>query len=518
MIEVGSTGDFADSLLVREMKDYGQMSRAELIAWIDQLKSRHARRSKTQREQAAEALAETAERLRAILDTAVEGIITIDHRGLIETVNPAAEKMFQYSAAELTGRNVSLLMPQPYRAAHDGYLANYLRTGEAHIIGVGREVTGRRQDGSLFPMDLSVSEVRLKDRVLFTGFVRDISARKEAEKALLHYAALVESSDDAIIGKTLEGYVTSWNPGAESVFGYARAEMIGKHISILIPEDRMSEEPAILEQIRRGESVDHFETVRRRKDGRIIDVSVSVSPIRDAQGVIVGASKLARDITVRKQLEREILEVSDREQRRIGHDLHDGLCQHLAGIEMMCQVLQKKLAPRFKDGAARAGDIARHVREAISQTRALARGLSPVTLESEGLTSALHEHALAMERIFGVRCRFDYDSHVAVPDHAMATHLFRLAQEAISNAVKHGKASEIAIHLKSDPGRIYLGVSDNGCGFAPEQPTASNGMGLRIMKYRAGMIGGRLTIERNPGGGVLVMCSAPLPTSAAPQD
>jgi signal transduction histidine kinase len=100
----------------------------------------------------------------------------------------------------------------------------------------------------------------------------------------------------------------------------------------------------------------------------------------------------------------------------------------------------------------------------------------------------------------------------------MATHLFRLAQEAISNAVKHGKASEIAIHLKSDPGRIYLGVSDNGCGFAPEQPTASNGMGLRIMKYRAGMIGGRLTIERNPGGGVLVMCSAPLPTSAAPQD
>ena len=191
--------------------------------------------------------------------------------------------------------------------------------------------------------------------------------------------------------------------------------MVGRHISILIPPDRKDEEPEILEKIRRGESVDHYETIRRRKDGRLIDISVTISPIRDAGGKIIGASKVARDITERKRLEREILEISDREQRRIGHDLHDGLCQHLAGIELMSQVLEQKLAPQSKDAAKRAGEIAKNVREAIGQTRSLARGLSPVTLESEGLASALHELAVNTEKLFNVKCRFDGDSQVSVP-------------------------------------------------------------------------------------------------------
>jgi PAS domain S-box-containing protein len=515
LIEVGSGAGFADSLLIREMKDYQKMTRAELLSSIKQLKSVHARRAKTQKKEAAEALSDSNERLRAILDTAVEGIITIDQRGIIESVNPGAEKIFGYQADELIGKNVSVLMPMPHRAAHDGYLANYLRTGQARIIGIGREVSGQRKNGTLFPMDLSVSEVRLKDRILFTGFIRDISARKESEKALLHYAALVESSDDAIIGKSLDGYVTSWNHGAEIIFGYSSSEIVGKHISLLIPEDRKGEEPSILEKIKRGESVDHFETVRRRKDGRLIDVSVTISPIRNAKGKIIGASKLARDITGRKQLEREILEISDREQRRIGHDLHDGLGQHLAGIEMMSQVLDKKLAPKFSDGARRAADIARHVREAIGQARALARGLSPVTLESEGLASALHEHAVNVEKLYGVHCHLDYDTQVLVPNHAVATHLFRLAQEAVSNALKHGKATEISIHLKSDPGWIYLGISDNGVGFSPDKTPPTTGMGLRIMKFRAGMIGGTLTIERNARDGMIVMCTAPIPPAGS---
>ena len=357
-------------------------------------------------------------------------------------------------------------------------------------------------------MDLSVSEVRLAKRRLFTGFIRDITERKEAEKALLHYAALVESSDDAIIGKTLEGNVTSWNKGAESVFGYARREMVGKPISVLIPPDRKNEEPEILEKIRRGESVDHYETLRRRKDGKLIDISVTISPIRDSEGKIIGASKVARDITGRKRLEREILEISDREQRRIGHDLHDGLCQHLAGIEMMSQVLEQKLSPQSKDAAKRAGEIAKNVREAISQTRSLARGLSPVTLESEGLGSALHELAVNTEKMFNVKCRFDGDLRVSLPNHAIATHLFRLAQEAVSNAIKHGKAGRIDIQFRADPRRVHLKVSDNGRGF-PKNGAKSKGMGLRIMKSRAGMMDGTLTIERNPAGGTSVICSVP---------
>jgi len=507
-IEIGSGGDFPDISFIWEMKDYRKMSKAELLAWIEKLKSKHAARSRTQRKRAASALRDSAERLRAILETAVEGIITIDERGIVESFNLAAERIFGFKAAEVIGKNISMLMPSPHHEQHDSYLANYRHSGHAKIIGIGREVSGRRKDGTIFPMDLSVSEVRLAERRLFTGFIRDITERKEAEKALLHYAALVESSDDAIIGKTLRGHVTSWNKGAEAVFGYTRGEMVGKNISILIPPDRKNEEPEILRKLKRGESVDHYETLRRRKDGKLIDISVTISPIRDKAGKIIGASKVARDITERKRLEREILEISDREQRRIGHDLHDGLCQHLAGIEMMSQVLEQKLASRFEDAARRAGDIARNVREAISQTRALARGLSPVTLESEGLGSALHELAVNTEKMFNVECRFDGDLRVSLPDHAVATHLFRLAQEAVSNAIKHGKARRITIQFHAGPRRVHLAVGDNGGGFS-KNAAKSKGMGLRIMKFRAGMMGGTLAIERNPGGGTNVVCSVP---------
>src|SRR6185312_6950635 len=166
---------------------------------------------------ATSALDDSEERLRAILETAVEGIITIDEFGIVESMNPAAARIFGYTPGELIGENVNLLMPTPYHEQHDGYLSNYRRTGNARIIGIGREVSGRRKDGTVFPMDLSVSEIKLSGRRLFTGFVRDITERKEAEKALWHFAAMVESSDDAIIGKTLDGHIASWNKGAEKI-------------------------------------------------------------------------------------------------------------------------------------------------------------------------------------------------------------------------------------------------------------------------------------------------------------
>src|SRR5262249_1744578 len=137
---------------------------------------------------AESALHDSEERLHAILQTAVEGILTIDEHGIVESINPAAEKTFGFTAAEIVGRNVSALMPSPYREEHDGYIANYLRTGNARIIGIGREVVGQRKDGSLFPMDLAVSEVNLAGRRLFTGFIRDISERKRAEDKLASLA------------------------------------------------------------------------------------------------------------------------------------------------------------------------------------------------------------------------------------------------------------------------------------------------------------------------------------------
>jgi two-component system CheB/CheR fusion protein len=385
MIEVGTGANFHDSFFILDMKDYRKMSKAELLAQIRHLRSRHAMRSRAQRRQTASALRDSAERLRAILETAVEGIITINEHGIIESFNRAAERIFGYQAKDVIGRNVSILMPSPHREQHDTYMDNYLRTGQAKIIGIGREVVARRKNGTVFPADLAVSEVRLADRRLFTGFIRDI--------------------------------------------------------------------------------------------------------------------------TERKRLEKEILEVSEREQRRIGQDLHDGLCQHLAGIELMSQVLEQKLARRSQAAAAKAADIAKNVRDAISHTRLLARGLSPVTLDSEGLMSALYELALNTEKIFHVTCRFDCNPPVLVSDHAAATHLFRLAQEAVSNAIKHGQAKRILIRLKEHHGRLTLSVIDNGLGL-PARFRRSKGMGLRIMQSRAGMIGGMLSVERNAAGGTSVTVAA----------
>jgi signal transduction histidine kinase len=213
-----------------------------------------------------------------------------------------------------------------------------------------------------------------------------------------------------------------------------------------------------------------------------------------------------RDITERKRLEKEILEISDREQRRIGQDLHDGLCQQLAGIELMSQVLEQNLAAKGLADARRAGEIARHVRAAIGQTRFLASGLSPVTLDSEGLMAALEELAANTTKMFHVNCRFKCDLPVLVHDHAEATHFFRIAQEAVSNAIKHGRAGKIVVQLYPLRGKIVLAVNDNGSGFG-KKTVKHKGMGLRIMQSRAGMIGGTLVLENNTAGGASVTCS-----------
>jgi PAS domain S-box-containing protein len=179
------------------MKDYSKMTRAELLAHVRELETTSPESAASKITNPASDQSDSAERLRAILETAVEGIITIDERGIVESMNPAAEQIFGYRAMEIIGKSVSLLMPTPYREAHDEYIGNYLRTGRAKIIGIGREVVGQRKDGGVFPMDLAVSEVKLSDRRLFTGFVRDITERKKAEARLAELAqTLVEKNKE----------------------------------------------------------------------------------------------------------------------------------------------------------------------------------------------------------------------------------------------------------------------------------------------------------------------------------
>jgi len=223
---------------------------------------------------------EALARLRAVVETAVDGIITIDLRGVIESVNPAAERIFGYSADELIGRNVSLLMPEPYRAEHHTYLANYLRTGERKIIGIGREVQGRRKDGSVFPMELAVSETRLGDRAIFTGIVRDIAARRQAEQALRvseeRFAAFMQHLPGAAWLKDLNGHYVYANPEAERVFSTSLEDLRGRTDHEVFPPEtarpfRQNDQRALqelgklqtIEVLRQADGVDHHSIVSK---------------------------------------------------------------------------------------------------------------------------------------------------------------------------------------------------------------------------------------------------------------
>jgi PAS domain S-box-containing protein len=339
----------------------------------------------------------------------------------------------------------------------------------------------------------------------------------ESREPAAWLAEIVLSSDDAIIGKTLLGIVTSWNRGAERLFGYSAAEAIGRSILFLIPPGRRREMDSILSRIAAGEHVDPYETVRLRRDGSLVDVSLTVSPIKDPSGRIIGASKIARDISERKkseqllfaahaallESERQIVAVSEAERRRIGADLHDNLGQQLTAIELLCHSLRQDIQDRPAEESQLAW-ICQSLREAVTQTRQLARGLIPVPLDEDGLADGLTELVLQMSH-GPVRCDFIRATEVRIGDNTIADHLFRIAQEAVNNAVKHGRPRRITVTLSQDQNGLLLRIEDDGVGF-PRCRQARSGVGLRIMGHRANVIGATLETKSIPGKGVSVSC------------
>ncbi len=326
-------------------------------------------------------------KLQAVVNTAVDGIITINVHGFIESVNPAAEQMFQYSAHELVGQNIKILMPSPYREQHDEYLEAYHRTGVAKIIGLGREAVGLRKDGTSFPVDLAVSEIKLDDYHGYTGVVRDISQRKKLEK--------------------------------------------------------------------------------------------------------------------------EVLDISTSEQQRIGRDLHDGLGQELTGIALMAGVLATQLESKDLPEAQTASEIVELVNQAIQHTRALVHGLCPVILENDGLMLSLEHLADTVATRYPVKCRFICHLPLQFTDHHVATHLYYIAHEAIHNAVRHGNPQSIDITLEQlADDKARMSISDDGSGISADSRDP-DGRGMFIMNYRAGIISGSLKVEHGDKGGTAVQCTFP---------
>jgi two-component system CheB/CheR fusion protein len=242
---------------------------------------------------------------RALLDSALDCIITMDASGQVLEFNPAAERVFGFTRAEAVGKELAeLIIPVSLREPHRQGLKRYLETGEGPVLGRRIEINALRADHSEILVELAITAFRIQEKPYFTAYLRDITRRKETDDASRQLAAIIESSGDAIVSKDLNGRIVSWNRAAERLFGYKPQEIIGQPITLLIPQDRHNEEPGILERIRRGERIEHYETVRRRKDGTLFDISLTVSPIKNAAGQVIGASKIGRDITSRVREEK----------------------------------------------------------------------------------------------------------------------------------------------------------------------------------------------------------------------
>jgi PAS domain S-box-containing protein len=336
----------------------------------------------------------------------------------------------------------------------------------------------------------------------------EITKRKQLED---RYHEMFKNAVPGMFETTANGQIVAANPAAARMLGYASSdEMI-----VAVPNVRAiyvdpSRREELLRVLEAHGSVTGFEVMLRRKDGTPIWVSASVTALRDAGGKPARLQGVIEDITERKRLEREILDVSELERRRIGQDLHDDLGQRLLGIACASQGLEEQLAAKTLPEASRSADITQLITQAIAQVRGLAKGLSPVEVGGGGLISALEQLAVTTERLTGIRCRLPCEAPVSIADDAVATQLYRIAQEAVNNAIKHGKGTHVAIQLAKTGDGILLSISDNGAGL-PREVDDTQGMGLKIMRYRAGMIGSSLDVRPSPGGGTAVVCAVPLP-------
>lgn len=513
-----------------------------------------------ERQREEQALRTSEQRLRSIIETTPECVVLVSESGELLEFNPAGLEVVEADAAEtLVGHPVLHLVAPEHRAAvrtfHQavcrGSRANLefdvigLRghrrtletraaplidpaTGATMLLAVARDVSERKHVEQAILKARHDLEERVRVRTaelrqrtaeleaVNAALREEVTERKRAEEALMLVASIVESSTDAIVGAGLDGMITSWNAAAEKVFGYAATEVVGRSIWILESPKRQGEISQTLEKIRKGDAVEPFDTVRVRKDGRWIDVSLAISPVHDPSGAVVGASVISRDITDRKRLEREVLRISERERRRIGQDLHDGLGQHLAGIAYLVKALERRLAKECPVESMEVRRIGELVTQAIGQSRDLSKGLHPVEPGPDGLMASLHELAGQVEGMFHVGCEFRCDEPVPVTDAAVATHLYRIAQEAVSNAVRHGAGNRTTIRLAEHDGRVVLAVRDNGVGI-PER-TDGAGMGMRVMAHRAQTVGGTLSIRRGARGGTRVVCSVPRRNCSAGAD
>jgi two-component system CheB/CheR fusion protein len=350
----------------------------------------------------------------------------------------------------------------------------------------------------------------------------DVTELKTAETALQDernvLSAILDTVGALVVVFDPRGRIVRFNRACEQTSGRSSEEMGDRSVWDLfaIPEERANVQ-AMVADLRAGLPPRDYDAHWLTSSGESRLIAWSNTVLHDGDGSVAYIIATGIDVTERKRLEKSILEISEGERRRIGQDLHDGLGQHLTGVAFMSKVLEQKLQVHSPGEAADAAKIARLVSEAISETRELARGLVPVEVPANGLMAALQHLASEVEDVSSLVCRFECDEPVYIHDNTVATHLYRIAQESVNNAVKHGRATRVAIGLNTAADRVTLSVRDNGVGWSiPGSPPW--GMGLHIMNYRAGMIGAAMNFGRSDEGETVVTCSLPVRMVAKESD
>lgn len=482
---------------------------------------------------------EARDLLEITLTSIGDAVVATDGEGRIVFTNPTARALLRAEESKLTGRPIAevfRIVNEHTRAPVESPVDKVIREGK--VVGLANHTILIAQDGTEIPIDDSGAPVRGADgKIRGTVLVfRDISERKEAERTNQLYAGLVESSDDAIITKDLNGVVTSWNKGAERILGYSAEEMVGRPLAVIAPPDRKQEMPAILERIKRGERLEHFESVRRGKDGRLVNVSLTVSPILDAGGKIVGASKIARDITERTLAERAIAQHADRLARTnanlqqftyaASHDLQEPLRTVVTFTQLLADRYGNKLdeeANEFMNYAITATRMQQLIADLLIYSRSVHH--EDVPLRQVALNSsvelATHNLQLAIQESGAVIDAGWLPTVVA--DHVQMTQLF---QNLLANAIKYrtGDPPKIQISAEQVGDEWVVSVCDNGIGIPTEykeyvfgvfkrlhgNAQSGTGVGLAICKSIVERHGGRIWVESEPGSGSTFKFSIPV--------
>jgi len=332
-----------------------------------------------------------------------------------------------------------------------------------------------------------------------------VRQKLEKEAALeARFRDLFENANDMLYTHDREGRFTSINQTGERLLQLPRQEVLSRHLLDFVVAEQRAAARQWLDQVRQGASLPAREWEFVAASGQRLTLEISARVIAQG-GQFVEVEGIARDITERKRLEQEVMEISDLERRRIGHDLHDSVCQQLAGLSFMTSTLAEELEDKGLPESGEASRISGLLNEVIDETRSVARGLFPTRLEENGLVVSLEKLAANSSELFGIRCEFTATNPPATVENTVALHLYYVVREAVANASKHGGAKNVWITLEPDAGRYCLTVRDDGKGFAPPAPTSS-GMGLRNMYYRARVIGATLTLRSAPGSGTTVHC------------